>query len=774
MSFKSMLRKTALGLLFFTFTSTLFAQLGTWRDYLNYNNALHIDILGDEVYVASENGLFIYNQTQNEITRLSKVTGLSDIGITAMRANPETGLVFIGYENGNIDLLQNRTITNFTALKNSSVIGDKSIRHIQFYENQAFISTGLGVISFNTERVEVSDTYEILPTGAPAVNETTVLNDTLFAATSEGLYKGSLSTDLTIFANWEADLSVPVPFESVNNVSSVLGILYINYRTGSDLGVYRRDPSGWTLINGSGDILELTESISALVVNTSYFVDAKNPDGSSRIIFDDYDLDDVPMRASQVIQDGEGNLWIADSQSGLIKFNDDEGFEFIQVSGPGSNRAFRLQASGGNLWVASGFPQHPGNWNNSFVNAGFYGYIDGQWENYLPSESPIFSEEGLIDMAVAYPDPDDPAKVYAGSWRGGVAVAKNGEFSEVYDDTNSSLQGREEFPQDDQASVYVSDIVKDQDGNFWFTNGYADEPLSRLAPDGSWQSYELNGNFDAGDVLIRAIVSQDGNVWMLQNRNGVVVFNPDETDSDNDTRTFRAGEGSGGLPVNEVYSIAEDLDGEIWVGSADGVAVFFSPFDAFTTGSDARQILVEQDGIFQFLLEAQSVSAIAIDGANRKWIGTFGSGVFLLSEDGTEQILRFTADQSPLFSDVINDIAIDPETGEVFIATLEGIVSYMGDAIQGSASNECLTVYPNPVRETYSGPITIEGVMRDSEIKITDTRGNLIKSLESNGGRAIWDGKNIDGQRVATGVYFALVSNDEADSECVSKVLMIK
>ena len=184
--------------------------------------------------------------------------------------------------------------------------------------------------------------------------------------------------------------------------------------------------------------------------------------------------------------------------------------------------------------------------------------------------------------------------------------------------------------------------------------------------------------------------------------------------------------------------------------------------------------MVEQDGIFQFLLEAQSISSIAIDGANRKWIGTFGSGVFLLSEDGTEQVLRFTADQSPLFSDVIYDIAIDNETGEVFIATVEGIISYQGDATAGEVSNECTTVYPNPVRETYSGPITIEGIMRNSDIKITDMRGNLVASLESNGGRAIWDGRNLNGERVATGVYFALVSNDTVDSECVSKILMIK
>jgi hypothetical protein len=203
--------------------------------------------------------------------------------------------------------------------------------------------------------------------------------------------------------------------------------------------------------------------------------------------------------------------------------------------------------------------------------------------------------------------------------------------------------------------------------------------------------------------------------------------------------------------------------------------VFFSPFDALDDDfSDARQILVEQDGVFQFLLEGQAVTTIAVDGANRKWMGTDGAGVFLLSEDGTEQVERFTVDNSPLFSNRINDIEINPDNGEVFIATEEGIISYLGDATQSAATNECTTVYPNPVRENYTGPIAISGLLRDSEVRITDVRGNLIFSTVSNGGKAIWDGTNTNGQRVNTGVYFALSSDVEGESTCVSKILVIK
>lgn len=274
------------------------------------------------------------------------------------------------------------------------------------------------------------------------------------------------------------------------------------------------------------------------------------------------------------------------------------------------------------------------------------------------------------------------------------------------------------------------------------------------------------------------LIDQQGQLWMIINRGGIAVFNSGTSlaeESDDKIRVLTAELGRGGLPTNEVQCITEDLDGEIWVGTTDGVAVFYSPFDALTDNfSDARRILVQQNGIYQYLLEGQVVGTIAVDGANRKWIGTLGAGVFLMSEDGTEQIQRFTVENSPLLSNHINDIVIDSKTGEVFIATGEGIVSFISDATGGARENNCTSVYPNPVRENYTGPISITGLLRDSQIRITDSRGNLIFKTVSNGGTAIWDGKNTDGQRVATGVYFALSSDIEGTSTCVSKILVVK
>lgn len=747
--------------------------LNTWSDHLSYYEAQSLDKWGDEVYAAAGNGLFIYNETDNSISRLSKVNGLSDIGISALAVNEEQDFLIIGYQNGNLDIIRDREITNFTAIKNSTIIGDKSIRHIQYADNVAYLSTGVGIIVFDTERIEVRDTYNISATGGIEINQTAILNDTIYAATSEGLYMADLGKDLTIFANWQQDLSIPSPFETVHHIGEYGGLLYLNQRTIENAGVYRRQNALWNSIIGTDDVISIKESAGGLTINTSYFTRFYEETGEILVTLSDYGVE-PNMRANQAIRDTSGVLWLTDRFRGLVRYTEEDGYEFIAPEGPGKNSAFDLEIEDGHLWVAGGSPSHPGTWSNRFATNGFYKYFEGKWLNFLREDYTILDDELLFDIPIAYPDPDNPDRAYVGSWFSGLVTVDGDEIIELYDENNSSLGLREDYPSADW--VGVAGIRKDDEGNIWMTNGFANRPLSVWKADGTWQSFNLF--LGSNQLLLDLIINQDGNLWMVRNRGGVVAFNYGESidnTADDEVTVFEAGAGNGGLPSDEVYCIAEDLDGEIWVGTDDGVAVFYSPFDAFSPNpSDARQILVEQDGIFQFLLEAQSVSAIAIDGANRKWIGTFGSGVFLLSEDGTEEVLRFTTENSPLYSDVINDIVIDNQTGEVFIATQEGIISYQGDAVGGELSNECNIVYPNPVRETYSGPISIEGLVRDSDVIITDTRGNLIASLVSNGGRAIWDGRNTNGERVATGVYFALVSDDSGESTCTTKILMIK
>ena len=755
--------------------------IGQWKDYLSYINSTDVVALGQKIYVANENALFIYDTRDNSLQRLNKINGLSGVGISSISVYPDRNLILIGYNDGYIDLLENNAITPFAAIKNSAVVGDKAIRQVTFHENKAYLATGVGILEFDLDKREVRDTYSILPEGNLAINQTAILHDTLYAATPTGLYRGALSSDLTIFSNWSADPTVPSPGQEVKFTAAQSGRLYIYQPQLTAPGLYARsDSMTWHKISDSPDITVMESSPKGVVFSTGYYCVLLKPGGFGlAATITEYGSD--PIRPRALTTDETGIIWIADRDKGLVKWEDQNSYAFIAPGGPATNSAFALDFYDDQLWITTGETVRPGNWNNQYRIDGFYGLLDGKWNNFTRRTDPVLIDSLFFDSPAIHVDRNDPARVYVGSMYSGFIEIKDLEIQGIFSAYNSSLGERTEIDRDDgKPYVGVAGFANDANGNLWITNPYASSPLSVRTEAGTWKSFPLSGTSGLGvnKVLTSLIVDDYGQKWAVVNRGGVVVFSEGSSiidASDDKVRLMTAETGKGGLPVNEVECIAKDLDGEVWVGTLDGIAVFYAPFDALTPGfSDARRVLIEQNGVFQYLLQGQSVSSIAIDGANRKWIGTFGAGVFLQSQDGTQQIQRFTAENSPLLSNVVKDIAINPANGEVFFATDRGVISYTSDATGGNLSNECATVYPNPVRENYNGPIAITGLMRDSQVRITDTRGNLVFKTTSNGGKAIWDGTNMNGVRVSTGVYFALVSDKDGESKCVSKVLVIK
>ena len=223
----------------------------------------------------------------------------------------------------------------------------------------------------------------------------------------------------------------------------------------------------------------------------------------------------------------------------------------------------------------------------------------------------------------------------------------------------------------------------------------------------------------------------------------------------------------------------EDHDGTSWIGTGAGPIVLTNPTRFFNDDFYCTQIKVPRnDGsnLADFLLANDQINAIAIDGGNRKWIGTETNGVYLLSSDGLETIEHFTEDNSPLPSNSITSIAIHPKSGKVYIGTLKGLVSYQGDATEGESSFEDDNVYayPNPVHPGYTGVNTVTGWMTDSDEKITNISGHLIYEGSSIGGQFTWDGRNRQGNRVASGVYFVMAANKEGKEGIVTKILFVR
>lgn len=264
--------------------------------------------------------------------------------------------------------------------------------------------------------------------------------------------------------------------------------------------------------------------------------------------------------------------------------------------------------------------------------------------------------------------------------------------------------------------------------------------------------------------------------WIVSPGNGLICFNTGQSidnTGDDQWKLYTTGKGAGNLPSNDVLCIATDKNSFIWVGTDKGIGVVQCPQQVFTAqGCDAVLPVVQQDNFAGYLFSDEMVQTIAVDGADRKWVGT-KNGVWLLSPDGAAIIYRFTDDNSTLLSNDVKKITIDGKTGEVFFATAKGICSFRSTATQGDADNTNVLVFPNPVPPGYNGTIAIRGLVDNAIVKITQLDGRLVYQTRALGGQAVWNGKNYKGGSVATGVYLVLVSDDSRTEKIATKIVFI-
>ena len=337
----------------------------------------------------------------------------------------------------------------------------------------------------------------------------------------------------------------------------------------------------------------------------------------------------------------------------------------------------------------------------------------------------------------------------------------------MYDETNSSLQSRANHGD----WTNIGAVEFDSDGNLWCTNAQTLEPLSVQYTNGEWESFSLGNTVTTDQNLAKLLIDENDQKWIQLKNNGLIVF--DEKRSGTKAKKISNGENNGNLSSDRVFAMAEDLDGEIWIGTDNGVSVFYDPSTIFE-GEQASTIIVTQDGYNTYLLNGLLINDIEIDGANRKWFATNNSGVILTSENGTEEIHHFTAENSPLFSNKVLDIEINQENGEVFFGTDKGLISYRSGAIKGSSDFSNVLVFPNPVTPDYEGNISIKGLLTDAIVKITDISGNLVYKTKALGGQANWNGKRTNGEEVNSGVYLIFCSDEDGTENHVSKLLIVR
>lgn len=752
---------------------------GNWQDYLSYTNATKIAVANDKIYCATEGGLLFYDLQDNSVNKFSGLNELSEFGIKTLAYSNENNVLVIAYDNSNLDLVFESGVINLSDIKRKQMVGDKTINNISFIGDEAYLSCGFGIVVINLQKKEIKDTYFIGDGGtALSVNDVEADAGFIYAATNNGILKADKnSSNLLDYKSWDKIENIAHAHDKFNLLEFYAGNLIANYTPDEDGQdeMYILNGNVWNAylpqikyvydIQANGNYMVVCSKREVFVIDNNHSVLGV----LNHYQFADRHVSSIKPRSAGISSDGL--IWIADYASSLVKVSG-ENFESIYPNGPLDNQMFSLHANDSELWITAG--GRSDSWNNTWQAPRFQRFNADGWTYF--NKATIPEMDGFFDVVTIAVDPFDAGHIFVGSWGGGVLEFKNDEFIQRFTNNNSPLET--EMPQQpDESFVRIGGLDFDSEGNLWITNSAVAENLAKLSPDGSWESFVLPG-VENNKSIGQVIVTRNDDKWILVPR-GNDVYVVDETGKQKKRLLvisyFNNGKDENFDRMDDVYSIAEDNEGAIWIGTSVGVAVYNNPsriwssenFYATQPGLDLN------DGVYHALLKTEIVTAIAVDGANRKWLGTKNSGVYLVSESGEKEVLHFTQKNSPLLSNEITSIAINEKNGEVYFGTSKGLISYMGDAVKGKDSYKDVYVFPNPVRETYDGLITVTGLIENTDIKIADINGNLVFKTTSFGGQAVWDGTNLNGNRVKTGVYLVFCNDELGEETHITKLLFI-
>lgn len=747
---------------------TVFGQvpIGHWTTHAPGAKVINVEKVHEKIFAATSYEILYYNTGDNSINKLTKVNGLSDFGVSVMRYNPATDQILVGYSNANIDIIdKDDNVTNINDIKIKDILADKIINDVYFIDELAYVCCGFGIVVIDMLRMEVKDTYVIGRNGAYLnVNDITVYDEKFYAATSNGIYYADYDNEnLADYSQWRRDINMihhSVNYSEIETFNNKLLANYSENNYNSDT-LFVFDGEKWDYFEKSShsikrdikaldDRLILVEHYSVKVINRNH-----------NTILNAY----TKLEPFAAIYDKANDVyWIGDRYNSLIKMYPDLTREDILFNGPSNSTNFEIKARGNQLWVAAG--GYTSTWAKRWMNDGIYYYTDYEWTNLNRRTHEAF--DTINDLVTVAIDPLDESKVYVGSYHKGLLEFEDFNLKNIYDNTNSSLDFLTGYDY-----IYVTGLDFDSKNNLWVANHGADKRLSVKTTKGDWFSY----NIGSDDISHLAV---DGNdyKWVLTRNGTFVVFNENKTISDmSDDRYKIVGKtaGQGGLH-SEANCMALDKNGTMWIGTNDGLALFYSTSKIFQQGAnyDASRILVPRNdgsGQADYLLSGESVLSICVDEANNLWVGT-RNGVFYISNNGLTEYHHFTQENSPLLSNTVQGIAIDEE-GNVFFATDKGIISYKGIATESKKTNSDIVVYPNPVRQGYTGLVGIKNLIDNTLVKITTVDGSFVTHLYSEGGQAVWDCTTINGDKVAPGVYIIFVSDRSGKETFATKILIM-
>ncbi len=737
----------------------------SWREELPYQSAIDVTASATKVYAATPYSVFSVDMATKEVERMSKVSGLSEAGVTAIQYDEASDKLYIAYANSNIDVLEKNGRHNIADLKRKNIAGDKTIYHIYADNRLCYLSTGIGIIVLDAEKYEVKDSWFIGSSGDYVkINMVTKDNNYIYAATEDGLKKVSVNANAADYNAWQnvsgsKGLGAAACKGVVNIQNKIIAVqndsLWI--QNGTEWFLFFAD--GWPVISINASKDKITVCQRTAGGNSKVVI--LNSDGSINNTIQYPGIISFPKKAIWQNED----YWVADLYGGLSQWSGGVP-ESYKLNSPEDIATGEMTVYNNILYVAAGSVNSA--WNYLYNGSGVYKLSNGEWTNY--NRYHYAQLDSMLDFITVAADPRDES-VWAGSYGGGLLHIQVNDHFTIYKQ-NSPIRPMVGDP----ASYRVSGLAFDHENNLWICNYGADQYIHVRKNDSTWQSftspYRLTEN-----AVAQIVIDDADQKWIVSPKGGgLICFNSgssiDDTGDDR-WRLYRTGNGNGNLPSNNVLSIAKDKNGFIWVGTDDGVGIIQCPQEAFSnTGCEALLPVVKQGNFANYLFKGEQVQSIAVDGADRKWIAT-KNGAWLINIEGDQVLQHFTEDNSPLLNNNVKSIAINGTTGEVFFATINGICSYRSTATEASQDSSTVLIFPNPVPPGYGGTIAIKGLAGNSYVKITELNGRLVYQTKALGGQAVWNGRNYKGQPVASGIYLVLMIDEQGQQKIAGKIVFI-
>lgn len=763
-------------------------NIGSWREHLSYYYTHNVVKADKEILVSCASSLFYYNPQTNTSKTLSKVQGLSDAGVGIVAFDSTTKATIITYENSNLDIYHNNKVYNIPDIKNRFVEGSKSINSVYFTDGKAFLACGFGVVVIDINRYEIFDTWYV-GENSSALNVNAVYsNDTaFFVGTAKGLFyaKKDYST-LAASQSWH---KLAINKENTDNAIQYVGNLG---KSKMLISAYTGDGADVSVLKYDGFMVD-TLIASMYIPFVRSFEDKQVVATWEGFIVYDTNFGQIfnvaqtshPVRNSivdykDVLVEGN-NLWIAHKSQGLIHIKDYLNYADKDTiypatitfpDGPFTTDVYNISVTPkGKVYIAPG--GRDAILTNRYLEGNVYYYDGNRWDwvnTDWVSKNTNRTFYDVIDVAI---DPNDETHLMCASWWNGVIEIKNDSVINVYDSSNTY-----NYIYPYANSYRVAGVEYDKSGNLLVANSLTDHAFAYLNYQGYWGGFNTTNFFTYSDQIKGILEDRIHHYRLIYSLNGKCII------VNNDSLSIRWIDPNNGslLATDKINCMTQDHEGEIWIGTDKGIKVIYSLDNAFNGAGTTAPIecnnIIYTEGIeAQYLLSFEDVQCIMVDGANRKWVGTERNGVYVLSENGDKELYHFTAENSPLLSNRITCMAQHTLTGEIFIGTDRGLISYRPESMPAFETKQELVVFPNPVRADYQGSIAIKGFVKDSDVRITDAQGRMVAHLKSLGGQAVWDGKNFKGQKVGSGVYYIFSYADTesgATTKADGKFIIIK